>query len=379
MTQPTPRTDSHEAFKAPFDFIRRREIKGNATKIELKDLDIRTPKEKKLLIEQANVTINAGDHVAFIGPNGSGKSSLFRVLRGLTHEGNGHATITLPENGETFVASQEIRKASMILPGLLAYPHPPENYTQAQMEDALHDADLEIAIEHLPANAVQPEKLLEILIHDLEVLMDFGALNLTLESAAPYFSGLKQSLDKHFRMPESLQNYFTEEKKIRTIDVIGTFLAGYYAALSNQEEFKHRFQKSAIFPEWKGRRHGRAFADHAVSVIDGWLLQGQRMTLSGGQQQRLVFARAFLQAPHSDLFLLDEPTSALKGETAHEMIEKLFEKTKGKTVIAIIHDTSLLKHFSHLLELHSDKSLTLSQLGHAPAPQNKLAAPETGL
>lgn len=366
MNTPSPHKDFPAAVQAPFEFIRRRQVIGEDVQIELKNLDIRTPKEKKLLVENASLSVNQGDHVALIGPNGSGKSSLFRVLRGLTHEGNGSAKITLPPNGEIFVASQEIRKASMILPGLLAYPHNPARYTHEQMEQALSEADLDIAIEHLPRHAVQPDNLVQVLHSDLDVLIEYYLGKLSENSAQSYLKGFEKSLERHFRLPETLEDHFDEDQKSQTVQAISAYLHEHYKKTAQNSDPA----KSPAFPEWKGRRHAKAFAQHAVSSIDGWLLQGERMTLSGGQQQRLVFARAFLQAADSDLFLLDEPTSALKGETAHDMIEKLFAKTKGKTVIAIIHDTSLLKHFSHVMELHTDKSLTLTKLhhDHSPAP-----------
>ena len=62
--------------------------------------------------------------------------------------------------------------------------------------------------------------------------------------------------------------------------------------------------------------------------------------LSGGMAQRVAFARllAFVKATDPDVILLDEPFSALDGETCREMISLLLSECDGKTVIAVTHD-----------------------------------------
>ena len=50
----------------------------------------------KILFEQVNITINAGQKVGFIGANGSGKSSLFALLYGELHQDSGD--VALPPN-----------------------------------------------------------------------------------------------------------------------------------------------------------------------------------------------------------------------------------------------------------------------------------------
>lgn len=50
-------------------------------------------------------------------------------------------------------------------------------------------------------------------------------------------------------------------------------------------------------------------------------------SLSGGEKQRLALGRVILLDP--DVFLLDEPSSALDEETEHVIIEKLISYTKS--------------------------------------------------
>lgn len=64
-------------------------------------------------------------------------------------------------------------------------------------------------------------------------------------------------------------------------------------------------------------------------------------SLSGGQRQRLVLAREFLH--NADILLLDEPTSALDATTAQAVEETILRVFRGKTILMITHDMSLLK------------------------------------
>ncbi len=74
-------------------------------------------------------------------------------------------------------------------------------------------------------------------------------------------------------------------------------------------------------------------------------------TLSGGQFQRVQFARLYLQQP--ELLLLDEPFSAVDQKTTAELIELLKEwNSRGKTVIAVMHDLNQVKdHFPYTVAL----------------------------
>ena len=83
-------------------------------------------------------------------------------------------------------------------------------------------------------------------------------------------------------------------------------------------------------------------------------LSNESSSLSGGEKQRLALARVMLLEP--DVFLLDEPSSALDEETEDNIIEQLVEciKQTKKTLIMIIHSKKVA-------ETYSDNIIEISQ------------------
>ena len=63
-------------------------------------------------------------------------------------------------------------------------------------------------------------------------------------------------------------------------------------------------------------------------------------SLSGGQRQKLVIAREALK--DAPVLLFDEPTSALDAATAREIQNTILTTFKGKTILMISHDLSLV-------------------------------------
>ena len=97
--------------------------------------------------------------------------------------------------------------------------------------------------------------------------------------------------------------------------------------------------KAAMFAEW------------IMTLPDGiHTMVGERNSnLSGGQPQRIAIARAI--AKDCDVILLDEPTSALDADTSNAVIMALEHLTKGKTLIHISHQISMLTACSRILRL----------------------------
>lgn len=68
--------------------------------------------------------------------------------------------------------------------------------------------------------------------------------------------------------------------------------------------------------------------------------------LSGGEKQRVALGRVILMNP--EVFLLDEPSSALDEETEELIIEKLvqFTREQNKSLIMVTHSKMMAKRYS---------------------------------
>lgn len=85
--------------------------------------------------------------------------------------------------------------------------------------------------------------------------------------------------------------------------------------------------------------------------------------LSGGEKQRLALGRVLLLDPQ--VFLLDEPSSALDEETEHIMIEKLvaYAKEANKTLIMVTHSKKVAEAYSeYMVEIHQGKVVNFREV-----------------
>jgi ATP-binding cassette subfamily B protein len=107
----------------------------------------------------------------------------------------------------------------------------------------------------------------------------------------------------------------------------------------------------------------QANADEFIQHIDqGYdALVGERgVKLSAGQRQRIAIARAFLD--DKPILILDEATSALDSESEVLVQEGLEKLWNHKTVIAIAHRLSTLRHMDRILVM--DKGQIIEQGTH---------------
>jgi putative ABC transport system ATP-binding protein len=69
-------------------------------------------------------------------------------------------------------------------------------------------------------------------------------------------------------------------------------------------------------------------------------------SLSGGEKQRLALGRVLLL--NSDVYLLDEPSSALDADTAEAVIRMIvdFSRGEGRTLVMVTHAQAIAERFS---------------------------------
>jgi ATP-binding cassette subfamily B protein len=98
-----------------------------------------------------------------------------------------------------------------------------------------------------------------------------------------------------------------------------------------------------------------ARCDFVESLPEGLeTMVGDRgVKLSGGQRQRIAIARAFVK--DAPILLLDEATAALDSESEEAIREALSRLMRGRTVIAIAHRLTTLRHFDRVVMLKAGK------------------------
>lgn len=95
--------------------------------------------------------------------------------------------------------------------------------------------------------------------------------------------------------------------------------------------------------------------------------------LSGGERQRIAIARALLK--DAPLLLLDEATSALDSESEEAVRAALNDLMRGRTVIAIAHRLSTVRHFDRIVVLQGGRVVqdgSPAELARASGPYREL-------
>jgi len=77
--------------------------------------------------------------------------------------------------------------------------------------------------------------------------------------------------------------------------------------------------------------------------------------LSGGQRQSVGVARALLQ--DSSIMLMDEPSNSMDQTSEKQLIERLRDELKSKTLILITQKLSLLELTDRIIVMHHAKVL----------------------
>jgi ABC-type lipoprotein export system ATPase subunit len=80
-------------------------------------------------------------------------------------------------------------------------------------------------------------------------------------------------------------------------------------------------------------------------------LQHRPGQLSGGERQRVAVVRALINRPQ--LLLADEPTGALDGQSAREMVQLLaaLNREQNVTLIVVTHALEFARQMAQVMEL----------------------------
>ncbi|WP_338887819.1 ABC transporter ATP-binding protein [Rhodococcus sovatensis] len=112
-----------------------------------------------------------------------------------------------------------------------------------------------------------------------------------------------------------------------------------------------RHPHQGLFSRWS-KDDDKAVADALDLTQTAQLADRAIDELSGGQRQRVWIAMALAQ--HTDLLLLDEPTTFLDVSHQVEVLDLLTDlnRTRGTTIVMVLHDLNLAARYSdHLIAL----------------------------
>lgn len=116
-------------------------------------------------------------------------------------------------------------------------------------------------------------------------------------------------------------------------------------------------------------KHRRAAMEALERVGIADLARRQISQLSGGQQQRTFLARALVQ--NADLYLMDEPFSAVDASTERAIIDLLRDmRSAGKTAIVIHHDLQTVPQYFDYVVLLNLRVVAAGPVAQVFTPDN---------
>ena len=123
-----------------------------------------------------------------------------------------------------------------------------------------------------------------------------------------------------------------------------------------------------------------ALKDDFAQLIDGeeTLIGENGINLSGGQKQRVAIARAvYKKQKGADLYLLDDPLSALDSHTSKHVFEQALSNEegllKGCTRILVTHRTNLLRQVDYVLVIKEGKVAGFGEPGNILAAGSEIS------
>ena len=97
------------------------------------------------------------------------------------------------------------------------------------------------------------------------------------------------------------------------------------------------------------------------NILDLWLGQGG-IALSGGEQRRLAIARVMLR--EAPVLIMDEPSEGLDVVSEKELMGKVLQKYKGRTVLLVTHKLSMLKAMDVVYRMETGRIVQVTTAQH---------------
>ena len=116
--------------------------------IFLKNVNVKTPDQDKLLVENLSLNINYGESVLVVGPSGCGKTSLLRVISGLWDTDSGE--VFSPTRGDLLFIPQKPYMNLGSLREQLCYPLETNRFSDDHLQAVLNEVNLSNLVERYP-------------------------------------------------------------------------------------------------------------------------------------------------------------------------------------------------------------------------------------
>jgi vitamin B12/bleomycin/antimicrobial peptide transport system ATP-binding/permease protein len=124
--------------------------------VAMQGLGIALPDGRRI-VEAEGLSYAAGESALLAGPSGSGKSTLFRAISGIWPFGEGR--IHVPDGADVMVVPQKPYIPIGTLRAAISYPAGPETYADADIRQALADAQIGFLADQLDREEIWSQRL----------------------------------------------------------------------------------------------------------------------------------------------------------------------------------------------------------------------------
>lgn len=242
-------------------------------------------------------------------------------------------------------------------------------FTRLQARISAPAFNEQITIKNL--NFSYPDKPDRLVLQDISLTINHGEKIGVVGHSGSGKSTLTKLLLDFYQAPEGTLlldgNPVSSEAFARLVSFVPQDTALFHRSIT--ENIAYGTDKKSSMADVKHAAKQACADDFIDTLPDGYdTLIGERGTkLSGGQRQRVAIARAIIQ--NRPILILDEATSALDSESEVKIQRALDTLWQGKTVIAVAHRLSTLRHMDRIIVMEHGK--IIENGSHAELLQQK--------